>query len=246
MTQAPEWVIQAEHVGKIMAGKAVLQDVSFSLARGKCLGIMGPNGAGKTTLLNVLSGLWPLSWGTLRRFGSDIGKSYQSDPRIGYLGHHSMLYPDLTARENLLFQARLWGLSHPTRQVDAVLEQVRLSWFAHEMVRTYSRGMKQRLQMARLLLIQPALLLLDEPYTGLDLAGRTLFERILTQRKGDGAAIILISHQMDDVLPLADAIAILARGQFVWWSSVHSQSQDHPHFFNTYAKWVSDEVHRYP
>ncbi|WP_053959312.1 heme ABC exporter ATP-binding protein CcmA [Sulfobacillus thermosulfidooxidans] len=246
MMQAPRWVIQAEHVGKIIAGKAVLQDVSFTLAPGKCLGIMGPNGAGKTTLLNILSGLWHLSWGDLWRFGVKVGKTGQSDPRIGYIGHQTMVYPELTARENLLFQARLWGLSHPSQQVNTVLEQVRLSWFAHEVVRTYSRGMKQRLQMARLLLIQPELILLDEPYTGLDLAGRTLFQGILTQRKEKGAAIILISHQIDDVLPLADAIAILAHGQFVWWSSVHAHSQEDPNFLNTYTKWVTDEVHCYP
>ena len=229
-------VIHADHLGKMIAGKTVLHDISLNLGRGRCLGIMGPNGSGKTTLLNVLSGLWAASWGSMIRLGIEVGHEPQSDSRVGYLGHRQWLYPDLTAKENLQFYACLWRLTHSGTLVEKVLDQVGLKWFGDERVKSFSRGMRQRLAIARVILTAPELLLLDEPYTGLDLSAQALLDSLLQERKSQGVSIILVSHHLREISKVADAVAILADGTFVWWAPL--DRAEPPDLSAIYEEWV--------
>ncbi len=220
-------VIEASHIGKSIGDTAILRDISLTMAPGTSLAIMGPNGAGKTTLLRILSGLWAPSQGELRRFGVRVDKEANSDRRIGFLGHQSFLYPAFSARENLMFYARLWGMSQPAAHAAAALRRVGLGWSQDDPLRTFSRGMLQRAAIARMLLSGPELVLLDEPYTGLDFAGRKLLDGVLDEIKGAGRSVVMISHRVDEVMRSADAVAIMDRGQLTWWSGVSAVSPEY-------------------
>lgn len=165
--------LAADGLGKRLGERWVLAQVSFRVERGGALALLGPNGAGKSTLLRILAGLWKADRGTVVRFGQAVTEP-RADRRIGYLGHRSLLYPALTARENLTLTARLWGCD--PRRAGAALEEVGLGRFLDEPVATFSRGMLQRAAIARALLPDPEVLLLDEPYTGLDAPGRELLD----------------------------------------------------------------------
>jgi len=194
-------VLSAAGIGRRFAYRPVLTDVALTLRRGEVLLLVGPNGAGKTTLLRVLSGLLHPSAGHVDRPGA-----------IGMVAHDAMLYPALTARENLRFFARLHGVPARAR-VDALLEQVGLASRADDRVGTFSRGMLQRVAIARALLHEPALLLFDEPLSGLDAtASRTLVELLQAFRER-GTAMIIVSHEMERLGRVATHMARLAAGR---------------------------------
>lgn len=161
--------IEANHLTKVFGARKAVDDVSFSLPEGSFLSIFGPNGAGKTTLLGMLSTLSRPSSGSLNIEGINA-QEHPEDVRgrIGYISHRSMLYPDLTAEENLLFYARLYGVQDPRDRVDYLLDAVGLGHRKLDGVRTFSRGMTQRVSIARALVHDPRVVLLDEPYSGLD------------------------------------------------------------------------------
>lgn len=210
-------VLSAERLSKRIGQQPVLTDVSFELGEGCAIAFLGPNGAGKTTLLKVIAGLWSPSGGTLERFGSPavLGRA---DPRVAFVGHHSFLYGSLTARENLIFQARLWGASNPGRDADEELFRVGLTWSRNDPVKTFSRGMVQRLAIARALIAKPRLLLMDEPYTGLDFAAQADLTTILDEFTDDGGAVVLITHRPEEAIRIADAVLILLGGRIAWWA----------------------------
>jgi ABC-type multidrug transport system ATPase subunit len=194
-------VLSAAGIGRRFAYRPVLTDVALTLRRGEVLLLVGPNGAGKTTLLRVLSGLLHPSAGRVDRPGA-----------IGMVAHDAMLYPALTARENLRFFARLHGVDGRAR-VDELLEQVGLASRADDRVGTFSRGMLQRVAIARALLHEPALLLFDEPLSGLDAtASRTLVE-LLQMFRERGTAMIIVSHEMERLGRVATHMARLAAGR---------------------------------
>jgi len=194
-------VLSAAGIARRFAYRPVLTDVALTLRRGEVLLLVGPNGAGKTTLLRVLSGLLHPSAGHVNRPGA-----------IGMVAHEAMLYPALTARENLRFFARLHGVDGRAR-VDELLEQVGLASRADDRVGTFSRGMLQRVAIARALLHEPALLLFDEPLSGLDAtASRTLVELLQTFRER-GTAMIIVSHEMERLGRVATHMARLAAGR---------------------------------
>ncbi len=176
-------VLRAEKLSRSFGYRPVLRDVSLELRRSQMLVLVGANGAGKTTLLRVLAGLLRPTSGTV-----------ECSVRVGAVTHDSMLYPALTARENLRFFARLLNVNDPER-IDELLELLGLGTRGDDRVQTFSRGMVQRLTIARALLHRPQLLLLDEPLTGLDASGRwELVERLGTLR-ADGAAMVVVTHQ---------------------------------------------------
>jgi ABC-type multidrug transport system ATPase subunit len=194
-------VLSAAGIARRFAYRPVLTDVALTLRRGEVLLLVGPNGAGKTTLLRVLSGLLHPSAGHVDRPGA-----------IGMVAHDAMLYPALTARENLRFFARLHGVPGRAR-VDELLQQVGLTSRADDRVGTFSRGMLQRVAIARALLHEPALLLFDEPLSGLDAtASRTLVELLQTFRER-GTAMIIVSHEMERLGRVATHMARLAAGR---------------------------------
>src|SRR5919109_1116847 len=164
-----EMMVQLEGVKKRFGTMTALRGIDLKLKRGCCLGIFGPNGAGKTTLLRILATLTRPSAGTVYIAGYDtVHAGEKVRPLLGVLSHRTFLYGHLTAYENLQFYGRMFGLKKLAERITEVLQAVDLVSYAHQLVRTYSRGMQQRLAIARAILHYPKLLLLDEPYTGLD------------------------------------------------------------------------------
>lgn len=216
-TEAP--MIEARHLAKRYGERHVLVDVNFALERGRCLALFGPNGAGKSTLLKLISLLVLPTDGELYIDGKRVGEQQAAlRRRIGVLSHQSFLYEALSARENLVFYGQLYGLRNVGPHADALLEQVGLALFAGDPVRTFSRGMVQRLAIARALLHEPELLLLDEPYTGLDQSATTMLDQAVDRAKAAGTTLVLISHDFAEGLRAADRAAILHRGRLQYFS----------------------------
>ncbi|MBX5467596.1 MAG: heme ABC exporter ATP-binding protein CcmA [Firmicutes bacterium] len=227
-----------QHVQKRIGERWVLSDVSVVLGAGRALAVLGPNGAGKSTLLRVAAGLWSPSGGMVYRFGRRGTPDHTaSDPRVGLVGHQSFLYPALTALENLMVYGRLYGLSRPKVKAEAALERFGLRWSANEPLKTFSRGMKQRLSLARAWLSDPELLLLDEPFSGLDLEGQELLTGWLAEHRRRGGAQLLITHSVEEALKVGDAVAILMRGRLVWWGSRDAADEDGLRV--RYREWLS-------
>lgn len=190
--------------------------ISFRLAPGEQLTVFGPNGAGKTTLLALLSG-------SLRPTSGEV--RWQGRPRVpgeldwfglvGVLSHQGFLYGHLTAAENLRFHADLHLLSSPEERVQEALRSVGLASRASDRVRTFSRGMKQRLALARTLLHEPRVVLLDEPYTGLDAHAAALLRGVLSSLRDGHRTVVLVTHNLSQGLEQADRVAIQVRGRFV-------------------------------
>ncbi len=189
---------------------SALSEIDLDVAPGESVAILGPNGAGKSTLLRVIAGLAHPSAGTIERPDA-------SAPRagVGYLGHATWLYPELTARENLVFAGRLHRIADPGARADALLEEEDLTAVADRRTGGFSRGMAQRLSIARARVHEPVLLLLDEPFTGLDhtAAGR-LVARLRGLREA-GQALILVTHELDHASALADRAVVLRAGRIV-------------------------------
>jgi heme exporter protein A len=196
-----EPVVVASGLARRFAYRPVLVDVSFALYPGQALLLVGPNGAGKTTLLRVLAGLLRPTAGHVER-----------PAPIGMVAHDAMLYPALTARENLRFFARLHGLNGRAR-VDDLLERLGMAHRADDRVATFSRGMLQRISIARALLHDPALLLFDEPLSGLDDAASRSLVTLLATLRDRGTAMIIVSHQLELLRGVGTHIARLSGGR---------------------------------
>ena len=193
--------LEINNLIKKYGNNTAVDNISFSIAKGEFFGFLGPNGAGKTTLLRVLAGLLRASAGRIERRG-----------RVGMVGHASMLYDALTARENLRFFARLHG-ERSRGRVDQLLERMGLSARADERVGAFSRGMTQRLAIARALLPDPDILLLDEPLTGLDDASSEQVLAVLGELRARGRALMIASHQLAELMGVVTAIGFLTHGE---------------------------------
>ncbi len=174
--------------------------------------VVGPNGAGKTTLLRLLAGLARPSAGSVRIDGVTLSRDGEVRRAIGLLSHQSHLYDDLTAAENLSFAARLYGLPDPERGARAALEALGLAARADEPVRRLSRGMVQRVAIARSLLHQPRLLLLDEPFTGLDPASAGRVASLFAGERDAGRTLVLVTHEVHEAWELATHVHVLVQG----------------------------------
>jgi heme exporter protein A len=193
---------------------AALRGVDLQLERGRCLGLFGPNGAGKTTLLKVVATLTRPSTGTVSIAGHDaVREAERIRPLLGVLSHRTFLYGHLTAFENLQFYGRMFGVKPLVERIYEVLQAVGLEPNARQIVRTYSRGMQQRLAIARVILHHPLLLLLDEPYTGLDQLAAAHLQELLKQLREAERTIIMSTHNLPRGLELCDDIAIQYRGE---------------------------------
>ena len=202
-----------------------LKGVDFAVQTGSCVALFGSNGAGKTTLLRVLAGLLRPTSGRVELLGTPLPGSPGLRRRIGVVAHDSFLYPDLSAAENLRYYARLYGVSDATR-ISRLLADFGLEAVAHRAVRTYSRGMLQRLSLARAILHGPELLLLDEPFAGLDPAVSALLEQTLRSLHASGATIIFSSHDLDAGLRIAHRAVIMSGGRIAWDSGITRPSID--------------------
>ncbi len=195
-------------------GPQVLKGIELALHPGEGLLLLGPNGAGKSTLLRILAGLQKPSGGEVKLGGHRLRPEDPADrKRLGFVSHESLLYHGLSGRENLEFTAELFALPDAAKRIDEALARVGMEWVPNRAVRTYSRGMLQRLTLARALLHRPALLLLDEPMTGLDPAGRKQLETLLVELRESGCAILMTTHELAYVRPIATRIAFLKNGR---------------------------------
>jgi heme exporter protein A len=207
-------MLAARGVSKRYAARTALADVDLDVAEGEAVALLGPNGAGKTTLLRILALLARPSAGQVRIAGLDPARHGDAIRRqIGYLAHHTLLYGDLSARQNLAFYARLYGLADGRRRGEDLLERVGLEGRGDDPVRTYSRGMQQRLAIARALLHAPRLLLFDEPYAGLDAAAVALLDELLTEAVGAGCTLLMATHDLDRARAHCTRYVALERGR---------------------------------
>lgn len=195
-------------VGKRYASVTALRGVDLELAAGQSLAILGPNGAGKSTLLRIMAGLAHPSSG---RVQFSDGKPHRS--RVGYLGHATLLYPELTARENLVFAGRLYGIEDPGARADRLLDEEGLGGVAQRRARGFSRGMAQRLSIARARVHAPELLLLDEPFTGLDEPSAQRLALRLEGLADEGHGLVLATHEIGRASRLAKAALVLVDGR---------------------------------
>ncbi|MGH2517962.1 MAG: heme ABC exporter ATP-binding protein CcmA [Ktedonobacterales bacterium] len=195
--------------------RPVLRNVSFTLPAGGTLTLLGANGAGKTTLLRILATLAKPSTGAVSVLGRDVVRDAAALRHLlGYVGHQPHVYDDLTARENLLFFARMYGLPDGPKRADALLERVGLlRTKANERVRTLSRGQTQRLALAHGIIHEPRLLLLDEPDTGLDEEASALLDTLLAERADAGLTTVLTTHNIAHGLARGDVTLVLAGGR---------------------------------
>ncbi len=206
--------IEAVRVTKRIGPRSILRGIDLSVERGSFLTILGPNGAGKTTLLRLLTGLLRPTSGRVKVDGRDLAEApAEVRRRFGVISHHSYLYDTLTARENLYFYGRLYDVPDLGRRIDEVLAEVGLELFFNEPVRTFSRGMIQRLAIARAIVHRPAFLFLDEPYTGLDPQASETLTGVLRTLKSEDRTIVMITHQFDQGLAMADRVAVLVSGR---------------------------------
>ncbi len=204
--------LELEGLGRRFGEREALDDVSLTLEGGQTLVVFGPNGAGKSTLLRVLATLLRPSSGQARLFGHDVVKEgWAVRGRVGFLGHQSLCYEDLTARENLEYHARLHGLRQPQRRIDELLAATGLAARADDRTGTFSRGMLQRLAVCRAVLHDPELLLLDEPRSGLDPAAAETVEPLIG--RGSGRTRVVASHDPAGGLQEADLALGLRDGR---------------------------------
>jgi heme exporter protein A len=188
-----------------------LRQLSLEIAPGEFVTLLGPNGAGKTTLLRMAALLARPTAGKVSHTGADSG-ILEMRHRIGMVAHHTLLYDELTARENLKFFGKLYGVENLGVCVESALEDARLASRSGSLVRTFSRGMRQRLSIARALLPSPRLLLLDEPSTGLDMAGISWLEKTLRRLREAGCTIVMSSHRAGEAISLATRAIFLSGG----------------------------------
>ena len=209
-------MIAAQELRKTYGSNIVIDGVSFTLGGGQCLALLGPNGAGKTTLLRILATLLRPTAGALRVGGIDaLREPERVRPLLGMVAHGSYVYEDLTARENLRFWEIMRGGDAAPDRLMAGLAQVELDGVADERVRTFSAGMKRRLALARVLLGQARVLLLDEPFTGLDRRGRKWVSEFLQAFKKAGGAAVVATHSFSGGLGVADRVGILMGGRLL-------------------------------
>jgi ABC-2 type transport system ATP-binding protein len=194
--------------------KPALKELNLSVRAGEVFGFLGPNGAGKTTTINVLLGFIPPSSGTAYLFGIDVRQPI-ARRRIGYLPEMTYYYKFLTAEELLRFYARIFGLPplEADKRIDRLLKLVELEPARKRLIKTYSKGMQQRVGIAQALINDPDLLVLDEPTSGLDPLGRMKVREIIQRLRNDGKTVFFSSHELGEVETVCDRVAIINRGE---------------------------------
>jgi heme exporter protein A len=205
-------MIEARGVAKYFGRFTALRSLTVTIGRGEFISLFGRNGAGKTTFLRIVAGLSRPSSGSLKILDPQPKSSLAARGLMGYLSHNTALYLDLTALENLRFYGELHGLPHQDSDFESRIERVGLAGRGHEPVRNYSRGMQQRLAIARAFLHDPQILLLDEPFTGLDQAGTRFLKDYLAGARRDGKTCIMATHDVPLGYELANRMVVIEKG----------------------------------
>jgi heme exporter protein A len=210
-------MIEIRGLVKSFGHKAVLRGIGLEVADGQFLTLMGPNGAGKTTLIRILATLSRATSGTVWIGGFDLADASVDIRRhVGLVSHQTLLYGDLTPDENLGFYGRMYDVPDLKDRIEVVLRQVGLEGRRHDPVRTFSRGMQQRLAIARAILHQPSVLLLDEPDTGLDQHAAEMLHELLATVGTTGRTVLMTTHNLERGLSMGDRVAILAGGRIAY------------------------------
>lgn len=209
-------LIEVRKLVKRFGPKVVLRQVDFSVPQGEFVALLGPNGAGKTTMLRILSSLARQTFGEVRVAGYSLpNQSAAVRRRLGVVSHLPLLYGDLSAEENLQFYGRMYAVEGLDRRIGEVLDLIGLSLRRRDLVRTFSRGMQQRLAIGRAILHDPEVLLLDEPHTGLDQDACDMLDSVLRQVASRGRTVVMTSHDLARVEDLASRFDVLARGKIL-------------------------------
>ena len=233
---APDPIIQVKNLRKDFGYLKALNDISFDLNKGQFLTIFGPNGAGKTTLIKILSGLTRPTSGTAAVAGFNVLEgNIGSRLEIGVISHATCLYPDLTALENLVFYAKLYGLDDPGDRADQSIRQAGLELRRYDQVRTFSRGMQQRMAIARATLHDPSVLFLDEPFTGLDLRATNELKDQLHNLHTGKRTLIMTTHDISCGLEMCDRVAIQSKGTFLLLEPIDNIDKENFESFYTGA-----------
>ena len=232
--------LEAVALSKRFGRRAAVDGVDLTLAAGDCLALFGPNGAGKTTLLRLAAGLLKPSGGTVRVAGVDVRRDARARGRVGLVSHQTMLYAPLTSLENVEFAARLHGLSEPRETALGALAAMGVRDRADLPVRTLSRGLQQRVSIARATVHGPTVLLLDEPYSGLDESGAQALTGMLRSVRDRGAMLLLVTHNVSEGLALATHAAIMTAGRFARFETrERAREFDAQRYVAEYRKLVS-------
>jgi heme exporter protein A len=205
--------VEVAGASRTFGRRRAVDGVDLSLQPGDCLALFGPNGAGKTTLLRMIAGLLRPTKGTVHVEGKSVREDAVVRRHIGLISHQSMLYRALTARENVEFAARLYGVPDPKNAALRALERMRILDRRDAPVRSLSRGLQQRVSIARAIVHEPSVVLLDEPYTGLDAAGGAALTEMLRLLREAHAALVLVTHNVDEGLAVATRAAIMLAGR---------------------------------
>ena len=206
-------IIRLEGISKQLGKREILRDVSFTVKQGDIFGYLGPNGAGKTTTIRILLGLLRPTSGKATILGEDVSRD-EARRKVGFVLESDGLYDNKTAEENLWYYARIYGMAKPAERIDRILNLVELWDRAKDKVGTYSKGMRQRLALARAMTHNPELLVLDEPTAGVDPSGQIeVREVILNMAHKEGRTIFLSSHNLDELQRICNRIALIDRGE---------------------------------
>jgi heme exporter protein A len=206
-------MIQVRKLVKRFGLKTILRGLDFQVEKGEFVALLGPNGAGKTTFLRILSSLSRPTFGEVRIGGYALpGQAAAVRSRLGVVSHLPLLYGDLTAEENLRFYSRMYGITNEDRRTAEVLELVGLTPHRRDLVRTFSRGMQQRLAIGRSVLHDPEVMLFDEPHTGLDQDASLMLDKVLREVAASGRTVVMTSHDLVRAADLASRYDVISRG----------------------------------
>jgi heme exporter protein A len=207
--------LAVEGVWKFYGDYAALRNVQLAAPPGTCLALIGRNGAGKTTLLRTIAGFSRPGRGRILIHGKEPRET-ETRRQLGFIGHGISVYDELSALENLMLYGKLYGVADPRKSAMEWLERTGLERVRDGLVREFSRGMRQRLAVARAFLHEPSVLLLDEPFTALDDRAIAVLQTLLRQALADGKTIVISTHQLREALDLASHVALLIRGELAF------------------------------
>lgn len=234
------FLLEVQNLEKSFGHKKALKGINLKVSKGEFLVLFGPNGAGKTTLLKTISTIIKPTKGQILFRGQVVDdNSIFLREVIGLVSHNTLLYDDLTAYENLVFYARMYGVEDYRKRIEELLHLVGLYHRKDDVVRTFSRGMLQRLSIARAIIHDPQILLLDEPYTGLDAQAIKILDELLENLKDGERTFIMTSHDILKGFEHATRLAILNSGRIVFDKGKHEVSIDE--FEREFWKWVGEE-----
>ena len=215
------YYLEARGVSKKFGYKTVLRNVDVFLKKGDSLALFGPNGAGKSTLIQILCSLLSPTAGSVWIAGHEVGNDREELHKIiGFISHETFLYPHLTAYEILKFYGLMYGTSHLKVRIEEVLNIVGMEDLKNDPIQTFSRGMQQRVSIARAIIHDPMLLFLDEPFTGLDQQGNEVLKKLILRFREQGKTVIMASHQLQLGIELCGRAAILKAGRIVYMQDV--------------------------